>query len=104
MRDPRYSPPSDGGRPENALTGQLFTVNSYRDDVLTVPGEYASMRFWRNTSVAALAPGETASFPAGVLGYEWDEDVDNGHRPAGLFHLSSTTVDVDRYIQDYGST
>ena len=23
-RDPRFSPPSDGGRPENALTGQLF--------------------------------------------------------------------------------
>src|SRR4030095_9748576 len=26
-RDPRFSPPSDGGRPENALTGTLFTVN-----------------------------------------------------------------------------
>jgi Domain of unknown function (DUF4082)/Bacterial Ig-like domain/Bacterial Ig domain len=103
-RDPRFSPPSDGGRPENALTGQLFTVNSYRDDVLTVPAEYASMRFWRNTSVASLDPGETASFPAGVLGHEWDEDVDNGHRPAGLFHLSSTTVDVDRHIRDHGNT
>ena len=103
-RDPRFSPPSDGGRPENALTGQLFTVNSYRDDVLTVPAEYSSMRFWRNTSVASLAPGETASFPAGVLGHEWDEDVDNGHRPAGLFHLSSTTVNVDRQIRDHGNT
>ncbi len=26
-RDPRFSPPSDGGRPENELTGQLFAVN-----------------------------------------------------------------------------
>src|SRR5205807_7425654 len=25
--DPRFSPPADGGRPQNALTGQLFTVN-----------------------------------------------------------------------------
>jgi hypothetical protein len=102
-RDPRFSPPSDGGRPENALTGTLFTVNSYREDALTVPAEYGGLRFWRDTSVAALAPGEEAVFPAGVLGYEWDEDVDNGHRPAGLFHLSSTTVDVDRKIQDHGA-
>ncbi len=29
-RDPRLSPPADGGRPENALTGTLFTVNAYR--------------------------------------------------------------------------
>ena len=25
-RDPRFSPPADGGRPENALTGTIFTV------------------------------------------------------------------------------
>ena len=32
-RDPRFSPPADGGRPENALTGTIFTVNccTYRD-------------------------------------------------------------------------
>ena len=26
-RDPRFSPPADGGRPENALTGTIFMVN-----------------------------------------------------------------------------
>ena len=26
-RDPRFSPPGDGGQPQNALTGQLWTVN-----------------------------------------------------------------------------
>src|SRR5204862_1402290 len=25
-RDPRFSPPADGGRPENGLTGTIFTV------------------------------------------------------------------------------
>ena len=30
-RDPRFSPPADGGRPENALTGTLFVVNGHRD-------------------------------------------------------------------------
>ena len=27
-RDPRFSPPADGGQPQNALTGQLWTVNA----------------------------------------------------------------------------
>ena len=27
-QDPRFSPPADGGKPQNALTGQLFQVNS----------------------------------------------------------------------------
>ena len=29
--DPRFSPPGDGGQPQNALTGQLFDVNSGND-------------------------------------------------------------------------
>ena len=32
-RDPRFSPPADGGRPENALTGQFFIVNSGTSDI-----------------------------------------------------------------------
>src|SRR5262249_23747187 len=39
----------------------------------------------------------------GVLGYEFDEDLDNGFRPAGLITLSSTTANVDQRLQDYGS-
>ena len=39
-----------------------------------------------------------------VLGYEWDEDIDNGFRPDGLIHLSTTTANVSAYLQDYGST
>ena len=34
--------------------------------------------------VASLAPGRSATLPDGTLGYEWDEDRDNGFRPAGL--------------------
>src|SRR5205807_4890952 len=51
-----------------------------------------------------LAPGTVATLPAGVLGYEWDIDEDNGFRPPGLIHLSTTTVDVQKYLIDYGST
>ena len=42
--------------------------------------------------------------PRGVLGHEWDEDVDNGCRPAHLQRLSETTVDNVQAIMDYGST
>ena len=103
-RDPRFSPPADGGRPENALTGQLFTVNDGATTAIQVPAADGKMRFWRNTSVATLAAGATATLPTGTLGYEWDEDIDNGARPAGSFRLSSTTVSGAPVLQDYGST
>ena len=62
------------------------------------------MRFWRNTSIANLATGNIATLPFGTLGYEWDEDIDNGFRPAGLIRLSTTTVSGAPVLVDYGST
>ena len=101
-RDARPFNP-EGPQPENALTGTIFTVNGWRNDPLVVPAEYATMRFWRNTEIADLGPGERAVLLKGILGHEWDEDLDNGFRPPGLFHLSETTVDNVPYIQDHGS-
>jgi Bacterial Ig domain/Purple acid Phosphatase, N-terminal domain len=106
-RDPRFSPPSDGGRPENALAGQIFSVNGTNYQALRVPYAYSRLRFWRSTAVASLTPGSTSTITAGcscVLGYEWDEDLDNGFRPTGLVPMSSTTANVPQYLQDYGST
>jgi Bacterial Ig domain len=107
-RDPRFSPPSDGGRPENALTGTLYGVQN--SGAMAVPADDGKMRLWRNTSVAQLAPGAVATLPDGTLGYEWDEDVDDGaggadaflgitpvgnaFRPAGLIRMSTTAVDT----------
>ena len=102
-RDPRFSPPADGGRPENGLTGTIFMVNCCAD-AITVPAADGKMRFWRGTSIATQAPGATAALPNGTLGYEWDADLDNGFRPAGLFRLSSTTLSELQILQDYGST
>ncbi|MGA7795797.1 MAG: DUF4082 domain-containing protein [Candidatus Acidiferrales bacterium] len=94
-RDPSKSPPADGGRPENSLTGTIFKVNGPGTDnpgdlAIQVPAADGKMRFWRNTSVAKLAAGQTTTLPIGTLGYEWDEDLDNGARPAGTFDLSTT--------------
>ena len=99
-RDNRPINPSPN--PENALTGTIFTVNccSYP---MTVGSEDGKMRLWRNTSVANLTPGQTATFPNDTVGYEWDEDLDNGARPPGLFRMSSTTVNVPQRILDQGS-
>lgn len=91
-RDPRFSPPSDGGRPEDAMIGQMFQMNGYRSDSLQVPATYGKMRLWRNTSVARLTSGSTYTFQPGTLGYEWDTVQDNGFQPAGVAELSSTTV------------
>ncbi|MEZ4647699.1 MAG: DUF6605 domain-containing protein [Candidatus Eisenbacteria bacterium] len=102
-RDPRFSPPADGGRPENELMGTIFTVNGIRNDALQVPEVDGKLRLWRDTSVADLAPGEVVTFGAGTLGFEWDEDLDNGFRPAGIVHFSTTTVSGVPLLQDYGS-
>ena len=103
--DPRFSPPADGGVPANSLTGQEFVVNQGTAD-MTVPYQYHSIRFWRNTAVARLQSGQTLTLApgTGVLGYEWDVEPDNGFQPAGEFQLSSTTVSGLQTFTDYGST
>ncbi|HYW24872.1 MAG TPA: N,N-dimethylformamidase beta subunit family domain-containing protein, partial [Terriglobales bacterium] len=101
-RDPTWSPPADGGRPENAMTGTIFMVNR-GSAAITVPAAYSKLRFWRNTAVASLTSGQV-TLGAQTLGYEWDEDLDNGARPSGEFDLSSTTLTVPELLQDYGNT
>ena len=103
-RDPRFSPPADGNRPENALTGTLFMNNDTGVPYsITVPAEDGKMRLWRNTTVANQSAGGIATLPVGTLGYEWDTDPDNGFRPAGIVRNSTTTISSIGVLQDYGS-
>jgi len=101
-RDPTFSPPADGGRPENGLSGTIFTVNCCTY-TMTVPADDGKMRFWRNTPVASQPTGSVFNLTGRSLGYEWDEDLDNGFRPAGLIRMSTTTVSVPQDILDYGN-
>ncbi|MGO9211040.1 MAG: N,N-dimethylformamidase beta subunit family domain-containing protein [Terriglobales bacterium] len=108
-RDPTFSPPADGGNPENAVTGTLFRVSGCGADntdlSMQVPAADGQMRFWRNTAIASQTTGQTFALPAGTLGYEWDVDADNGFRPAGLFPLSTATYNLTTdYLIDYGAT
>lgn len=106
-RDPRFSPPADGGIPENLLGGTIFTVNRGPDAVGTpieVPYEFRQLRIWRHTDIQNLQPGQVAQLGQHTLGYEWNEDLDNGFRPAGQIRLSSTTQQVPQKLLDYGKT
>ncbi|WP_436791316.1 N,N-dimethylformamidase beta subunit family domain-containing protein [Yinghuangia sp. YIM S10712] len=101
-RDPRFSPPADGGKPENALTGQQFKANCCTTD-MTVNSTDGQLRFWRNTRAATLAPGTETTLGSGLLGYEWDVDTENSARPANMIRLSTTT-ESGEMLQDFGST
>ena len=83
-RDPRFSPPSDGGRPgeradRHDLHGQLL-----RPIGMTVPcGGRAAALLAQHDAWPRCSPARSPPSPTGTLGYEWDEDLDNGFRPAG---------------------
>ncbi len=102
-RDPTNSPPADAGRPENAIKGNLFRMNGGQSATMQVPSADGKMRFWRNTTVATASG--TTNLATGTVGAEFDDDEDNGFRPAGLFELTATSVtDSGNYLLDYGVT
>jgi len=104
-RDPRFSPPADGGTPENNLTGTMFEVDAWRSDAIQVSYPMSGLRFWRNTpNVSNLGVGATWTLTQNVLGFEWDASPDNDFAPPGLICLSSTTLSVNTHLLDYGST
>lgn len=102
-RDPRFAAPSaGGGMPENGLSGTMYMSN-FTDLAITVSAAEGKYRLWRNTPLSSLAAGSTAKLADHTIGYESDEDIDNGFRPAGLIRLSTTTGPVPQYLQDYGN-
>ena len=101
-RDDRPFNP-EGPQPENALTGTIFTVNSGTSEI-EVPAADGRMRIWRHTPLASMSPGQSATLGQETLGYEWDEDLDNGSRPAGLIRLSTAVRNGVEKLQDNGNT
>ncbi|WP_309135063.1 DUF4082 domain-containing protein [Cellulomonas sp.] len=102
-RDPRLASTAAGaGTPENALTGTMYMSN-FSDLPVTVSAAEGRYRLWRHTSLASLASGTSAELAPHTVGYESNEDVDNGFRPAGLVRLSTTTGAVPEYLRDFGN-
>jgi hypothetical protein len=101
-RDPRFGAAPGGGNPENALTGTAYMANT--DDLpITVTKSQAQGRLWRNTGLASMSGSQTA-LAQHTVGYESDEDLDNGFRPAGLIDVSTTVGDTPQYLTDFGNT
>lgn len=103
--DPRHRFPQPG----NALTGQLFMVNAYRNDSLSVDGTESQFRFWRNTSLAHQGHKQGEKYiyhtPRGILGYEMDIYAEDMFRPIGMIPLSSTRVMVkNSLMENFGAT
>ena len=103
-RDPRFASQANGaGIPENSVTGTMYQ-STISDMAVTVTAAQGKSRMWRNTGLSSMAAGTTTALAPHTVGYESDEDVDNGFRPAGLVDLSTTTGAVTQYMQDFGST
>lgn len=98
-RDPRFGT----AEPENSLTGTLYMAN-FTDLPVTVSAEEGKLRLWRNTPLADQDPGTSTELAPHTVGYESNEDVDNGYRPAGLIRMSTTVGPTPEYLQDFGNT
>ncbi|HEX6900080.1 MAG TPA: VCBS repeat-containing protein [Thermoanaerobaculia bacterium] len=98
-RDPRFGPPLDGARPENALTGTISTGANPPSSWIEVPATLGkSNSFWRKTGMEFLADGYVTFLAPFTLGWEFDSDLSNGSRPPNLAQLSSTTRCVQYLI------
>jgi hypothetical protein len=102
-RDPRFQDSPGGGNPENGLTGTMFRAN-FSDLAITVSGAEGKTRLWRNTTLGSVPDTSTTALMPNTIGYESDEDVDNGFRPAGLVDLSTTVGPTPQLLTDYGNT
>ena len=81
-RTPRERPQRDDLHRQRART------------TIKVPAADGKLRLWRTPRSPTSAEARSRPCRRDTLGYEWDEDLDNGSRPAGLVDLSSTTFNV----------
>jgi hypothetical protein len=89
-RDVRFQKPGDLAEPENSTTGLIFGTNGSSEAPLEVPEADGDLRLWRGTAAESAAACNVTEMAPNTVGFEWDHDQDNGHRPGGLFRLSST--------------
>ena len=92
-----------GAGPENLLIGQSFSADGTGQfgAAIDVPAALASLRFWRDTTVADTGQLDIAP---GILGYEWDVSPEDEYRPAGLIKLSDTAdIPWSAFLVDQGN-
>ncbi|MGB7979561.1 MAG: DUF4082 domain-containing protein [Candidatus Nanopelagicales bacterium] len=77
----------DGGKPENALSGQISWGD--QTSAIQVPAADGSLRFWRDAGISSAT-----TLAANTLGYEfdWEQPAYASSNPAGRITLSDTTA------------
>ena len=101
-RDPRFASQANGaGLPEESLTGTMY-MNNATDSPVTVTSAQGKGALWANTGLSSMSGASTA-LAQHTVGYESDEDVDDGFRQSGLLYLSTTTATTAQELQDFGS-
>ncbi|MBB3326110.1 DUF4082 domain-containing protein [Microlunatus antarcticus] len=101
-RDPRFGDLGYGYGPENGLIGTLYQANS-DDFPMQVSSEEGKLRVWRGTTLASMANGAKATLADHMVGYESNEDIDNGYRPDGLIDMSTAVGNTPEYLRDFGN-
>ncbi len=81
---------TDACQQESTLTGQYSWDGTI--GAILVPATFKNLRFWRNTSIAALLPGQTATLGASSLGSEWDFEQPSAVYPPRRIKLSQTLL------------
>ncbi len=71
------------GLPENALTGTIFMANHTELPVTVNAARGQAAGSGATPALASLPPGTSRALAPHTVGYESDEDLDNGFRPAG---------------------
>ena len=102
---PRFSPPptADGRRTRSPDSCSRST--RYRNDPMRVPAEFASLRLWRNTSVASLAArARSRRSPTASSATSSTRTWTTATALRGSSASPSTTLDVDKHLIDEGNT
>ena len=95
-RDPRFSPPVGRGAPRERAHRHRRSSCRTPTTPSRCPRPTASSACGATPTSPRRPPAAVATLPLGTLGYEWDNDPDNGFRPAGLFPQSSTTLTTNQ--------
>ena len=100
-RSPASTQPATAARTSSRASCSAPTARASSAAHSTCRPNYASLRVWRDTTIAA--GGGQLDIAPGILGYEWDTSPDDNLRPAGLIKLSETTLPWDAILVDQGN-
>ena len=77
-------------------------MSNITDANVTVTPAEGKLRIWRNTGLNTITADKALA--DNTVGYESNEDLDNGYRPPGLVDVSTSTGATPEYLRDFGST